>query len=117
MAESGLVSNKNGYGSGSGANTPPDLQGQGANGNKYLPSSRLVVNAHKGKQKKKAIDITEMIGSSEDIARRIEEQLDRPKAMFADEGRVSTSLAYAGVWKRAATRYRICVRDYAELTW
>ena len=61
----------------------------GSNGNKYLPSSRLMVNAHKGKQKKKAIDITEMIGSSEDIARRIEEQLERPKAMFADEGRVS----------------------------
>lgn len=104
VAESGLLAGKNGRGagagfssgsgSGSGANTPPD---GGSNGSKYLPSSRLMVNAHRGKQKKKAIDITEMIGSSEDIARRIEEQLERPKAMFADEGRVSPFSPWRGL--------------------
>ena len=34
------------------------------------------------------IDITSMIGSNEDIERRIQEQLERPKAMFSDDGRV-----------------------------
>lgn len=60
-------------------------------GARYLPSSRLNVNATKGKQKKQAIDLSEMIGSAEDIARRIHEQLDKPKALFHEDGPVSFS--------------------------
>lgn len=59
------------------------------NGNAYLPSSRLTFNAAKGREKKQKIDITDMIGSSEDIERRIQEQLERPKAMFSEDGPVS----------------------------
>lgn len=58
------------------------------NGNGYLPSARLTLNAAKGRDKKQKIDITGMIGSSEDIERRIQEQLERPKAMFIEEGAV-----------------------------
>jgi hypothetical protein len=54
----------------------------------YLPSARLTVNAAKGKEKKHKIDLADMIGSSDDIARRIQEQLERPKAMFSEGGPV-----------------------------
>jgi antiviral helicase SLH1 len=54
----------------------------------YLPSARLTVNAAKGKEKKQKIDLADMIGSSDDIARRIQEQLERPKAMFSEGGPV-----------------------------
>jgi antiviral helicase SLH1 len=67
-------------------------QGQSA-GSRYLPSARLNVNATKGKMKKQAIDLTEMIGSSEDIARRIHAQLDKPKALFHEDGPVSYSIS------------------------
>jgi len=40
---------------------------------------------HKGR---KMIDITDVIGTPEDIERRIQEQLNRPKAMFVDESQV-----------------------------
>lgn len=86
--DSGLLGGK-GQGRNGGQGDRLDANGGSSAGAKYLPSARLVVNAHKGKNKKKAIDITEMIGSNEDIARRIHEQLDRPKAMFVEEGAVS----------------------------
>ncbi|CAK9780073.1 Sec63-domain-containing protein [Cutaneotrichosporon oleaginosum] len=39
------------------------------------------------KRRPNKIDITDVIGTPEDIERRIQEQLNRPKAMFAEEGR------------------------------
>ncbi|BEI88967.1 uncharacterized protein CcaverHIS019_0203290 [Cutaneotrichosporon cavernicola] len=59
---------------------------------------RDVIAAEKGGKRKPAkvvqnkrrpnkIDITDVIGTPEDIERRIQEQLNRPKAMFAEEGR------------------------------
>jgi hypothetical protein len=53
-----------------------------------------------------------MIGSSEDIARRIEEQLERPKAMFADEGRVSSFSLYAQIRRKLVE-----VRAGSSLSW
>lgn len=44
--------------------------------------------ASKGRDKKQKIDITGMIGSAEDIERRLQEQLGRPKAMFSEDGPV-----------------------------
>lgn len=35
------------------------------------------------------IDITDVIGTAEDIEQRIQEQLNRPKAMFVEESQVS----------------------------
>lgn len=40
----------------------------------------------KPKARKGKIDITDLVGTPEDIERRIQEQLHRPKAMFAEEG-------------------------------
>jgi len=36
------------------------------------------------------INVTDMIGTDEDIERRLQEQLEGPKAMFAAEERVGT---------------------------
>ncbi|KAL1410863.1 putative steryl acetyl hydrolase mug81 [Vanrija albida] len=41
--------------------------------------------AQPSKTGRKKIDITDIIGTNEDIERRIQEQLHRPKAMFVDE--------------------------------
>lgn len=41
------------------------------------------------KRRPNKIDITDVIGTPEDIERRIQEQLNRPKAMFVEEGKVS----------------------------
>jgi antiviral helicase SLH1 len=58
----------------------------------YLPSSRISVTAAKGKEKKQMINITDVIGTNADIERRIQEQLERPKAMFSDDDRVGEIL-------------------------
>jgi antiviral helicase SLH1 len=50
------------------------------------------VTTAKGKEKKQRIDLSEMIGSSDDIARRIQEQLERTKAMFSEDGPVRRSV-------------------------
>ncbi|WWD03969.1 hypothetical protein V865_002029 [Kwoniella europaea PYCC6329] len=52
----------------------------------YLPTNRMSVRAGKGKERKHQIDISDVIGSAEDIERRIQEQLERPKAMFSEDG-------------------------------
>lgn len=52
----------------------------------------MTVTAAKGKGKKQIIDITDVIGTSTDIERRIQEQLERPKAMFHEDGPVSQFL-------------------------
>ncbi|WWC91889.1 uncharacterized protein L201_006838 [Kwoniella dendrophila CBS 6074] len=52
----------------------------------YLPSNRMSVKAGKGKERKQQINISDVIGSAEDIERRIQEQLERPKAMFSEDG-------------------------------
>ncbi|WWC72186.1 uncharacterized protein I206_106146 [Kwoniella pini CBS 10737] len=52
----------------------------------YLPNNRMTVKAGKGKEKKTQINISDVIGSAEDIERRIQEQLERPKAMFSEDG-------------------------------
>jgi hypothetical protein len=58
----------------------------------YLPSARLTVTAARGKDKKQIIDISDVIGTNEDIERRIQEQLERPKAMFSEDGPVTQLL-------------------------
>lgn len=63
-----------------------------SNGSRYLPSARLNVNATKGKAKKQPINVLEMIGSSEDITRRLHEQLDGPKTLFSEDGPVCLQL-------------------------
>ena len=42
----------------------------------------------KPKRKEKRINVTDIIGTNEDIERRLQEQLEGPKAMFVDEERV-----------------------------
>ncbi|WWC64778.1 uncharacterized protein I303_107390 [Kwoniella dejecticola CBS 10117] len=61
---------------------------KGSNTPNYLLNSRMSmsVRAGKGKDKKTHINISDVIGSAEDIERRIQEQLDRPKAMFSEDG-------------------------------
>lgn len=80
----------------------------------YLPSARLTVNAAKGKEKKHKIDLADMIGSSDDIARRIQEQLERPKAMFSEGGPVRTRRRrFPGsvFWVRAESAQRIVEQE------
>lgn len=55
------------------------------------------------KRRPNKIDITDVIGTPEDIERRIQEQLNRPKAMFAEEGRVSY-LTSSGAYTSNACR-------------
>lgn len=47
-----------------------------------------------------------MIGSAEDIERRIQEQLERPKAMFSEDGPVSISLSLRTPLTKAHNRTR-----------
>lgn len=53
----------------------------------------MTVNAAKGKEKKQMINLADAIGTNADIERRIQEQLERPKAMFSDDDRVGRSAA------------------------
>ncbi|WRT70052.1 uncharacterized protein IL334_007046 [Kwoniella shivajii] len=55
-----------------------------SNNNSY--HSRTTIRAGKGKDRKTHINISDVIGSAEDIERRIQEQLERPKAMFSEDG-------------------------------
>lgn len=48
------------------------------------------------------VNITDMIGTNADIERRIQEQLERPKAMFSDDDRVGRVLDDANVAHRRA---------------
>lgn len=57
----------------------------------YLPNARMTVKK-KVKDKKKVIDISDMVGSAEDINRRLHEQIEGPKAMFSEDGPVSLPL-------------------------
>jgi len=74
----------------------------------YLPSARLTVTAAKGKDRKKIIDISDVIGSNEDIERRLQEQLERPKAFFSEDGPVRETSQFpieadppwSGLWNR-----------------
>ncbi|WVR09583.1 hypothetical protein IAU60_006653 [Kwoniella sp. DSM 27419] len=50
----------------------------------YYGGDRTPARSHKGKDRK--INISDVIGSAEDIERRIQEQLERPKAMFSEDG-------------------------------
>ncbi|WWD19805.1 hypothetical protein CI109_104269 [Kwoniella shandongensis] len=52
----------------------------------YLPTARMTVKSGKGKDRKQMINISDVIGSAEDIERRLQEQLERPKAMFSEGG-------------------------------
>ncbi|OCF34223.1 RNA helicase [Kwoniella heveanensis BCC8398] len=60
---------------------PPQTQSSSG----YVPSGSRVTVKGKGKDKK-TINISDVIGSAEDIERRIQEQLERPKAMFSEGG-------------------------------
>lgn len=42
----------------------------------------------KQKKRDKRINVTDMIGTNEDIERRLQEQLEGPRAMFVEEERV-----------------------------
>lgn len=57
----------------------------------YLPNARMTVKK-KVKDKKKVIDISDIVGSAEDINRRLQEQIEGPKAMFSEDGPVGLSL-------------------------
>ncbi|ORY31658.1 Sec63 Brl domain-domain-containing protein [Naematelia encephala] len=72
----------------SGSSTPNGSRarkGQSSRAN-YLPSARITLTAAKGREKKQYLDIADIIGSTEDIERRLQEQLERPKAMFSEGG-------------------------------
>lgn len=62
----------------------------------YLPSARLTLTASKGKDKKQKMNITDLLGTTEDIDRRIQDQLDRPKAMFHEDGPVRRHIHVSG---------------------
>ncbi|KIR71630.1 RNA helicase [Cryptococcus deuterogattii CA1014] len=51
----------------------------------YLPNARMTVKK-KVKDWKKVIDISDIVGSAEDINRRLQEQIEGPKAMFSEDG-------------------------------
>ncbi|KIR59260.1 RNA helicase [Cryptococcus bacillisporus CA1873] len=51
----------------------------------YLPNARMAVKK-KVKDKKKVIDISDIVGSAEDIKRRLQEQIEGPNAMFSEDG-------------------------------
>lgn len=57
----------------------------------YLPNARMTVKG-KVKDRKKIIDISDIVGSAEDINKRLQEQIEGPKAMFSEDGPVSRSL-------------------------
>ncbi len=67
----------------------------------YLPSAQLTFTASKGRNTqrggKQVLDLAGAIGTNEDIERRIEEQLNRPKAMFAEDGIVSHGSSFVHV--------------------
>jgi hypothetical protein len=54
------------------------------------PSHNIYARPGGGRQKKKdrRINVTDMIGTDEDIERRLQEQLEGPKEMFSAEERV-----------------------------
>ncbi|KAK8853378.1 hypothetical protein IAR55_004082 [Kwoniella newhampshirensis] len=52
----------------------------------YLPTARMTVKSGKGKERRQMVNISDVIGSAEDIERRLQEQLERPKAMFSEGG-------------------------------
>ncbi|WVO18470.1 hypothetical protein L204_106187 [Cryptococcus depauperatus] len=52
---------------------------------KYVPNNRMVVKG-KFKDHKKVLDISDIVGSAEDISRRLQEQLEGPKRMFSEGG-------------------------------
>lgn len=57
----------------------------------YLPNARMTVKG-KVKDRKKIIDISDIVGSAEDINKRLQEQIEGPKAMFSEDGPVGFSL-------------------------
>ncbi|ODN73401.1 hypothetical protein L202_07927 [Cryptococcus amylolentus CBS 6039] len=52
---------------------------------KYVPNTRMVVKG-KFKDKKKVLDISDLVGSAEDISKRLQQQVEGPKAMFSEDG-------------------------------
>ena len=54
------------------------------------PGQMTVQMQGRGKRdKKRQVDISDIIGSAEDIERRLQEQLEQPRAMFSEDGPVS----------------------------
>ena len=57
------------------------------------------------------INITDVIGTNADIERRIQDQLDRPKAMFSEDGPVCQSQALIDHSVYSIRKYcRMCIR-------
>ncbi|EIW72173.1 hypothetical protein TREMEDRAFT_70643 [Tremella mesenterica DSM 1558] len=58
----------------------------GRSGPTYNPTTRMTLSAQpRGKkEKKKHVDISDIVGSAADIERRLQEQLEKPKPMFSD---------------------------------
>jgi antiviral helicase SLH1 len=54
--------------------------------------ARAEPTQNKGKGKK-GVDLADVIGSMEDIERRMQEQLGREKAMFTEEGLVRSQIS------------------------
>ena len=55
------------------------------------PGQMTVQMQGRGKRdKKRQVDISDIIGSAEDIERRLQDQLEQPRAMFSGDGPVSS---------------------------